>query len=109
MTEVQPMTSSMRPVPDGVSELEFAQLLEAGRKRGYLTQEDLVEVLRTVELSHDVIADAVLAVRAAGIRYVEEVQEDPDVVVAAGSDLAAVQVEANSRSTRTALDSPEVP
>ena len=68
MTEVQPMTSSMRPVPDGVSELEFAQLLEAGRKRGYLTQEDLVEVLRTVELSHDVIADAVLAVRAAGIQ-----------------------------------------
>ena len=52
MTEVQPIastmpiSSAMRPVPDGVSELEFAQLLEAGRKRGYLTQEDLVEVLQ---------------------------------------------------------------
>src|SRR3984957_16021907 len=90
MTEVQPMTSSMRPVPDGVSELEFAQLLEAGRKRGYLTQEDLVEVLRTVELSHDVIADAVLAVRAAGIQYVEESHEDRDAGVGPTEDLASI-------------------
>ena len=30
MTEVQRMASSMRPAPEGVSELEFANLLEAG-------------------------------------------------------------------------------
>ena len=88
MTDVQPMTNSVRPVPDGVSQLEFTQLLEAGRKRGYLTQEDLVEVLRTVELSHDVIADAVQAVRAAGIQYVEEehVEEDQAVTVEVSSE-----------------------
>jgi RNA polymerase primary sigma factor len=105
MTEVQPMTSSMRPVPDGVSELEFAQLLEAGRKRGYLTQEDLVEVLRTVELSHDVIADAVLAVRAAGIQYLEEVHEDRDVAATAVGDLAGGPLAADSGSVPTKLDS----
>jgi RNA polymerase primary sigma factor len=96
MTEVQPMTGSMRPAPDGVSELEFAELLEAGRRRGYLTQEDLVEVLRTVELSHDVIADAVLSVRAAGIQYFEEVQEDREVVVSSDGELAAVELSADT-------------
>jgi RNA polymerase primary sigma factor len=75
MTEVQPIAATTRRLPDGVSEIEFERLLEAGRKRGYLTQENLVEVLRTVELSHEVIADAVLAVRASGIQYVEEVHE----------------------------------
>jgi RNA polymerase primary sigma factor len=105
MTEVQPMTSSMRPVPDGVSELEFAQLLEAGRKRGYLTQEDLVEVLRTVELSHDVIADAVLAVRAAGIQYLEEVHEDRDGAASAVDGLAGGPLAADSGPVPTRLDS----
>jgi RNA polymerase primary sigma factor len=78
MTEVQPIAGSVQPVPDGVSELEFAKLLTAGRHRGYLTQEDLVEVLRTVELSHEVIADSISAVRAAGIQFVDEVHDDGD-------------------------------
>jgi RNA polymerase primary sigma factor len=99
------MTSSMRPVPDGVSELEFAQLLEAGRKRGYLTQEDLVEVLRTVELSHDVIADAVLAVRAAGIQYLEEVHEDRDGAASAVDGLTGGPLAADSGPVPTRLDS----
>ena len=56
MTEASEVSSSMRTVPDGVSESEFDKLLDAGRRRGYVTQEDLVEVLRSVELSHEVIA-----------------------------------------------------
>jgi RNA polymerase primary sigma factor len=78
MSEVQRTATSIRPVPEGVSELEFTQLLEAGRLRGYLTQEDLVEVLKAVELSHDVIVDAVAAVRAAGIQFVDE-NERPQI------------------------------
>jgi RNA polymerase primary sigma factor len=74
MTDVQRMASAIRPAPDGVSELEFDQLLDAGRRRGFLTQEDLVEVLRTVELSHEVIIDSIAAVRAAGIRFVDDEQ-----------------------------------
>ncbi len=87
MTEVQRMESAMRPAPEGVSELEFANLLEAGRRRGYLTQEDLVEVLKRVELSHDVIADSVAAVRAAGIEYLDEVQDEIELRQRRATDL----------------------
>jgi len=90
MTEVQRMASSMRPAPEGVSELEFASLLEAGRRRGYLTQEDLVEVLRTVELSHEVIVDAVAAVRASGIQYLDEVHDEIELRQRRASDRAGV-------------------
>ncbi|MFZ0664308.1 MAG: RNA polymerase sigma factor RpoD [Acidimicrobiales bacterium] len=81
MTEVQPMAASSRRLPEGVSEVEFARLLEKGRKRGYVTQEDLIEVLRTVELSHDVIVDAVLSVRAAGVQFVDEHDDREDTQV----------------------------
>ena len=92
MTEVQRMASPIRPAPDGVSELEFARLLDAGRRRGYLTQEDLVEVLRTVELSHEVIADAVAAVRASGIQYLDEVQDEVELRQRRATDLPVVEV-----------------
>jgi RNA polymerase primary sigma factor len=90
MTEVQRMASSMRPAPEGVSELEFASLLEAGRRRGYLTQEDLVEVLRTVELSHEVIMDAIAAVRASGIQYLDEVNDEIELRERRASDRAGL-------------------
>jgi RNA polymerase primary sigma factor len=87
MTEVQRVESAMRPAPEGVSELEFANLLEAGRRRGYLTQEDLVEVLKRVELSHEVIVDSVAAVRAAGIEYLDEVQDEIELRQRRATDL----------------------
>jgi RNA polymerase primary sigma factor len=94
MTDVQRMASSMRPAPDGVSELEFDQLLDAGRRRGYLTQEDLVEVLRTVELSHEVITDSIAAVRAAGIRFVDDENEvgEESVESVVTTEVASIQV-----------------
>ncbi|MGO9341264.1 MAG: RNA polymerase sigma factor RpoD [Acidimicrobiales bacterium] len=91
MTEVQRMANAMRPAPEGVSELEFANLLEAGRRRGYLTQEDLVEVLKRVELSHEVIADAIAAVRAAGIEYLDEVLDEIELRQRRATDLAGVE------------------
>jgi RNA polymerase primary sigma factor len=68
--------SAALAVPPGVPEVDFRELLQAGKQRGYLTQEDLVEVLRTVELSHQVIADVISAVRAAGIEYSEDDKHD---------------------------------
>jgi len=122
MTEVQPITATSQRLPDGVSALEFNRLLETGRKRGYLTQENLVEVLRTVELSHEVIADAVLAVRAAGIEFFEEVQDVsgvptgevevvPRVVQAAEpamTELATAPEGASIRRLREKEESPSV-
>jgi len=60
----------------------FDQLLAVGRKRGYLTQDDLILVLQSVELSHDVIEEVVMRVRSEGIEYVEETADAPPVVLA---------------------------
>jgi RNA polymerase primary sigma factor len=51
-------------------------LIEVGRARGYVTQHDLVSVMQSVELSYEVIEDAVARVRAQGIEYVEEPEEE---------------------------------
>ncbi|MFC0082930.1 RNA polymerase sigma factor region1.1 domain-containing protein, partial [Aciditerrimonas ferrireducens] len=59
--------------PPGVAEGAFDRLIEVGRQRGYLSQADLIDVLRDVELSHELIDQVVAAVRAAGVAYVDEV------------------------------------
>jgi RNA polymerase primary sigma factor len=99
MTDVQRMDSPPWPIPDGVSEVEFTRLLETGRRRGYATQEDVVEVLKRVELSHDVIADTIDAVRAAGIRYVDDVNEL--------SETRAVQEDLDETDPSIAVADPE--
>jgi RNA polymerase primary sigma factor len=58
---------------------DFEQLLTVGRQRGYLTQDDLVMVLRSVELSHELIEQVVTRVRAEGIEYIEETRDDGPV------------------------------
>jgi RNA polymerase primary sigma factor len=98
MTEVQPIAASARRLPEGVSELEFGRLLEKGQKRGYVTQEDLIEVLRRVELSHDVIVDAIAAVREAGVHFVEE-RDDADT-----NGAPTVVVEAEPKQTVSIID-----
>jgi RNA polymerase primary sigma factor len=48
---------------------EFEILLQLGRAKGYLEQDDLMSVLRSVELSPDLIIDVVMRVRAEGIEF----------------------------------------
>jgi RNA polymerase primary sigma factor len=59
----------------------FETLLSVGRRRGYLTQDDLILVLQAVELTHDVIEDVVLRVREEGIEYVEQTRNGTAPVV----------------------------
>jgi RNA polymerase primary sigma factor len=59
----------------------FETLLSVGRRRGYLTQDDLILVLQAVELTHDVIEDVVSRVREEGIEYVEETRSGAAPVV----------------------------
>ncbi len=73
MSEQHPTTGSVRPAaPQGVAVEGFETLLSVGRRRGFLTQDDLILVLQAVELTYDVIEDVVARVRAEGIEYVEE-------------------------------------
>jgi RNA polymerase primary sigma factor len=63
--------------PASVSEKErqFTLLLAVGRERGYLTQDDLMTVLDTVELSAALIDAVIGRVRAEGITYLDETDE----------------------------------
>ncbi|MCL4422539.1 MAG: RNA polymerase sigma factor RpoD [Actinobacteria bacterium] len=81
---------------EGLKTDEFARLLEEGRHRGVLTQDDLVKVLEPVELSHDLIDEVVGTLQAEGIRYEcdidshEVVEAEP--VVFAGEIGAVIDV-----------------
>ena len=81
MSEVHPTAGSVRPPPEGVAVEGFETLLSVGRRRGYLTQDDLILVLQAVELTYDVIESVVARVRAEGIEYVEERNGSAPVVL----------------------------
>src|SRR5579864_7318440 len=81
MSEVHQPAGSVRPPPEGVAVEGFETLLSVGRRRGYLTQDDLILVLQAVELTHDVIEDVVSRVREEGIEYIEETRSGAAPVV----------------------------
>src|SRR5687768_16839860 len=85
MTEGVPTLST----PPGVPADDFERLLEAGRQRGSLTPDDLMTVLKAVELSPELIDTVVLRVRAEGITYVEDEDDDDDVDEVATPEAAA--------------------
>jgi RNA polymerase primary sigma factor len=57
---------------DGLPEGGLSRLLERGRTRGVLTQDDLMTVLESVELSTPLIDALISRVRAEGIRYFDD-------------------------------------
>ena len=67
MNEVVPTLST----PEGIAAEEFARLLAAGRERGSLTPDDLMQVLESVELSPELIDSVVARVRSEGITYID--------------------------------------
>jgi len=93
MSERRPQPGSVRPMADEVADDGFDQLLEVGRLRGFLTQDDLILVLQSVELSHDVIEEVVARVRAEGIEYVDK-ERDTAAPVALVEAVAEAVVEA---------------
>ncbi len=60
-------------LPDDVPVELFDELLKDGKQKGSLNQEELMKVLETTELNHDVIAQVIGVVRSEGIEYVDEV------------------------------------
>jgi RNA polymerase primary sigma factor len=90
MSEVHQPVGSVRPALEGVALDGFEQLLAVGRQRGYLTQDDLILVLQSVELSHDVIEDVVARVRVEGIEYLEQTRAGAAPVALAEAVAVAV-------------------
>ncbi len=70
-------------LPEGVPKADFEAVLAIGREKGQLTQGELVEALRTVELTPEVLTALIDRVTAEGVTLiVEEVVEVVDVEVA---------------------------
>ena len=81
--------------PSGVPEGDFNRLLEAGKQRGSLTPDDLITVLKDVELSPELIVAVVSRVRAEGIVYIED-EEEPELDEADIDEIAAEQAKAEA-------------
>jgi RNA polymerase primary sigma factor len=62
-------------VLDVVPADEFEALIRMGRARGGLTQDDVMTVLRSVELDADLISDVVQRIQEAGIEFVYDTGE----------------------------------
>jgi RNA polymerase primary sigma factor len=82
MSDGRRVTDRMPPEQDWVRTVAFQRLLAVGRQRGYLTQDDLVLVLQSVELTHEVIEGVVSRVRVEGIEYLDEARHSPTEALA---------------------------
>jgi RNA polymerase primary sigma factor len=92
MSETVSPLSVPEEVPSHVPAAEWEVLVAQGRERGSLTMDDLVLVLKSVELTPDVILDVVEKVRAAGIAYDAD-EPDVDAELAPEMEAVAADVE----------------
>ncbi|MHB8680500.1 MAG: RNA polymerase sigma factor RpoD [Acidimicrobiales bacterium] len=99
MSDIHSQAGGVRPAPEGIAVEGFEQLLAVGRQRGYLTQDDLILVLQSVELTYDVIEEVVARVRAEGIEYIEEARRE-----AAPVELAEAVAEAVAEGVVDSLE-----
>ena len=63
-------------LPDGVSQVDFDAALAAGREKGQLTQDELIEALHAVELTPEVLTTLIHRVTVEGVVLVEEDVEE---------------------------------
>jgi RNA polymerase primary sigma factor len=105
MTEVHPGAGPVptAPASPGTPD-DLDQLLDLGRRRGYVTQEDIVVVLRTVELSHEIIEEVVFRVRAQGIKYVEDAHEDDHAATIDAVEATEASIPPEERHAARLLD-----
>ncbi|HVA09384.1 MAG TPA: RNA polymerase sigma factor RpoD [Acidimicrobiales bacterium] len=75
-----PTAPASSPVDAVIYAREFEILLQLGRAKGFLEQDDLMSVLRSVELSPDLIIDVVSRVRAEGIEFVDAAAETGELI-----------------------------
>jgi RNA polymerase primary sigma factor len=59
-------------LPPGVSQIDFEAALAAGREKGALSPDDLIEVLHNVELTPEVLSALLARINAEGVALVDE-------------------------------------
>ena len=84
--------------PEGEPTGHFVALLLVGRERGYLTPDDLMEVMESVELTPALINAAVGRVKAAGIEWRDDTYEDPELEASVKPAIDKVVVDSASEA-----------
>jgi RNA polymerase primary sigma factor len=82
-------------LPAGVSQIDFDAALAAGREKGHLTPDELIEALHNVELTPEVLGALLARINAEGVALVED---DVDAIEIE----EAIQSRAAARSTSAA-------
>ena len=80
--------------PEGEPTGHFVALLLVGRERGYLTPDDLMAVMESVELTPALINAAIGRVKAAGIEWRDDTYDDSELEVPAKPPVGNVVVDA---------------
>jgi RNA polymerase primary sigma factor len=99
-------------LPPGVSQVDFDAALAAGREKGHLSQEELIEALHAVELTPEVLATLMARINAEGVALVDidvEVLVDPIELAremrqpsqSEGAGRSAARRESNGKRTTT--------
>src|ERR1035441_7190730 len=63
-------------LPIGVSQIDFDAALAAGRAKGSLTPDELIEVLHNVELTPEVLVVLLARIQAEGVALVDDRSEE---------------------------------
>ena len=63
-------------LPPGVSQIDFDAALAAGREKGHLTQDELIDALHSVELTPEVLAALLARINAEGVALVDDEEDD---------------------------------
>jgi RNA polymerase primary sigma factor len=63
-------------LPPGVSQVDFDAALAAGREKGHLTQDELIDALHSVELTPEVLAALLARINAEGVALVDDEEDD---------------------------------
>src|ERR1700727_133336 len=71
-----PLVAVKEALPAGVSQVDFDAALEAGKLKGQLTQDELIDALHAVELTPEVLATLLARINAEGVALVEDDEDD---------------------------------
>ena len=63
-------------LPLGVSQVDFDAALAAGREKGHLTQDELIDALHNVELTPEVLGTLLARINAEGVALVDDDVEE---------------------------------
>jgi RNA polymerase primary sigma factor len=90
--------------PAGALTVDFVALLLLGRERGYLTPDDLLSVMDSVELTPTLIAGAIGRVRSEGIEWRDDTDFGSETDLEEGLDAPAPNLEDEPEDERSYED-----